>query len=158
MKLILTCLTIISLSFNTVAQNLGTAVPNVVFYNKDNSQFSTHSIPKGKKSFVFFFDATCSHCQKVIAEFNKRYKELSNVNLYMVSQDEYRSIDYFTSNFAKQLSQQKNVKVLQDRDKVFIMAFRPKKYPAMYFYGADRNLQFTSSEERDVAKIFQLAK
>ena len=158
MKLIITCLTIVSLSFTALGQNLGGPVPNAIFYNKDNSAFSTYTIPKGKKSFVYFFDATCGHCQKVIAEFNKRYKELANVNVYMVSQDEYRSIDYFTSTFAKQLSQQKNVKVLQDRDKVFIMAFRPKKYPAMYLYGADRNLQFTSSEEKDVAKILQMAK
>jgi thioredoxin-related protein len=158
MKLILTCLTVISLSFGAMAQDVGVAVPTAIFYNRDNSQFSTYSIPTGKKALVFFFDATCGHCQKVVSEINKRYRELANVNIYLVSQDEYRSIDYFTSTYAKQLSLQKNVKVLQDRDHVFIMSFHPKQYPAMYLYGADKKLRFSSSDEKDVKRIFQLVK
>lgn len=158
MKLFLTCLTVVLLSFGATAQDLGATVPTAIFYNRDNSQFSTYSIPTGKKALVFFFDATCGHCQKVVSEINKRYKELANVNIYLVSQDEYRSIDYFTGTFAKQLSVQKNVKVLQDRDHVFIMSFHPKQYPAMYLYGADKKLKFTSSNEKDVSKIFQLIK
>jgi len=158
MKLIFACLTLISLSFGAAAQDLGLTVPTAIFYNRDNSQFSTYTIPTGKKAFVFFFDATCGHCQKVVSEFNKRYKELANVNIYLISQDEYRSIDYFTNTFAKQLAVQKNVKVLQDRDHVFIMSFHPKQYPAMFLYGADKKLKFTSSNEKDVAKIFQLIK
>lgn len=158
MKLLLTCLTIVFLSFGAVAQDLGTTVPTAVFYNRDNSPFSTYNIPTGKKSFVFFFDATCGHCQKVVSQFNKRYKELANVNIYLVSQDEYRSIDYFTNTFAKQLAVQKNVKILQDRDHVFIMSFHPKQYPAMFLYGPDKKLKFTSSDEKDVNKVFQLLK
>ncbi|SDZ88002.1 peroxiredoxin family protein [Pedobacter hartonius] len=158
MKLIFICLTLISLSFGAAAQDLGVTVPNAIFYNRNNSQFSTYNIPTGKKAFVFFFDATCGHCQKVVSAFNKRYRELANVNIYLISQDEYRSIDYFTNTFAKQLAVQKNVKVLQDRDHVFIMSFHPKQYPAMFLYGADKKLKFTSSDEKDVAKIFQLVK
>jgi peroxiredoxin len=158
MRPFLTCLTVFFLSFTVAAQDTGRTVPNAIFYNRDNSQFSTYNIPGGKKSFVFFFDATCGHCQQVISKFNKRYKELANVNMYLISQDEYRSIDYFTGTFAKQLSVQKNVKVLQDRDHVFIMAFHPKQYPAMFIYGADKKLQFSSSNEKDVNKVFQLLK
>jgi peroxiredoxin len=158
MRFLLTFLTVTLVSLGAAAQDLGAVVPNAIFYNRDNSQFSTYHIPSGKKSFVFFFDATCGHCQKVVSQFNKRYKELANVNIYLVSQDEYRSIDYFTGTFAKQLSVQKNVKVLQDRDHVFIMSFHPKQYPAMYIYGADKKLQFSSSNEKDVNKVFQLLK
>jgi peroxiredoxin len=158
MKLFFTCLTVVFFSLSAAAQDLGATVPTAIFYNRDNSQFSTYNIPTGKKSFVFFFDATCGHCQQVISQFNKRYKELAHVNIYLISQDEYRSIDYFTGTFAKQLAVQKNVKVLQDRDHVFIMAFHPKQYPAMYIYGADKKLKFTSSNEKDVSKVFQLLK
>lgn len=155
-----TCLLLFTLIFNLslIAQELqpGTAIPAAVFYNRDNSTFSTQQISKAKRSLIVFFDATCSHCQQVATQMNKRHKELSNVNIYMVSQDEYRSIDYFTSTFAKELVKQKNVKVLQDRDKVFIMAFRPRQYPALYLYGANQRLVFTSSKDTDLPKFFKL--
>jgi len=156
MKVLLTCLTVFLFSLGCKAQNTGTTIPNAIFYNRDNTPFSTYTIPSGKQSVVFFFDATCGHCQKVVSEITKRYKELSKVNIYLVSQDEYRSIDYFTSTFAKQLVLQKNVKVLQDRDHVFIMAFHPKQYPAIYLYGPDKKLKFASSDEKDVPKFFKM--
>jgi len=156
MKVLLTSLTVFLFSLGCKAQNTGTTIPNAIFYNRDNTPFSTYTIPSGKQSVVFFFDATCGHCQKVVSEITKRYKELSKVNIYLVSQDEYRSIDYFTSTFAKQLVLQKNVKVLQDRDHVFIMAFHPKQYPAIYLYGPDKKLKFASSDEKDVPKFFKM--
>jgi len=156
MKLLLTCLTIMFLSLSVVAQDPGSAMPNAIFYNRDNSSFSTYNIPKGKKSLIIFFDATCEHCQKVVAQISKRTRELKNVNIYMISQDEYRSIDYFMTNFGKPLLQQKNVKVIQDRDHVFIMAFHPKQYPAIYLYGQDKSLLFNSSNQNDVPKFFKL--
>jgi len=156
MKLLITCLTVFLFSLGCKAQDTGTTIPNAIFYNRDNTPFSTYTIPSGKQSVVFFFDATCGHCQKVVSEITKRYKELSKVNIYLVSQDEYRSIDYFTNTFAKQLVLQKNVKVLQDRDHVFIMAFHPKQYPAIYLYGPDKKLKFASSDEKDVPKFFKM--
>jgi len=156
MKFLLTCITVIFISLTAAAQEPGSAMPNAIFYNRDSSTFPTYSIPTGKQSFVIFFDATCEHCQRVVAQISKRSKELSKVNIYLISQDEYRSIDYFMTNFGKQLLPLKNVKVVQDRDHVFIMAFHPKQYPAMYLYGADKKLKYNSSSEKDVAKFFKL--
>ena len=96
-------------SLSAAAQDRGSAMPNAIFYNRDNTPFSTYSVPKGKKSLIIFFDATCDHCQKVVAQMSKRTKELKNVNVYLISQDEYRSIDYFMTNFGKPFLQEKNV-------------------------------------------------
>lgn len=159
MKLLLTCLSIIFFSIPVMAQDpVGSAMPNSIFYNRDSTPFSTYSIPKGKKSLIFFFDATCGHCQKVASEISKRSKELDNLNVYMISQDEYRSIDYFMTNYGKPLSIKQNVKVVQDRDHVFIMAFHPKQYPSMYLYGPDKKLIFSSSSDKDVSKLFNMIK
>ncbi|MGY0038014.1 redoxin domain-containing protein [Pedobacter sp. NJ-S-72] len=108
MKLLITCLTVIFFSLSAAAQDIGSTMPNAIFYNRDNTPFSTYNIPKGKKSLIIFFDATCDHCQKVVAQMSKRTKELKNINVYMISQDEYRSIDYFMTNFGKPFLQQKN--------------------------------------------------
>ena len=156
MKLLITCLTVIFFSLSASAQDIGSKIPTAIFYNRDNTPFSTYNIPGGKKSLLIFFDATCEHCQKVVAQMSKRTKELKNVNVYMISQDEYRSIDYFMTNFGKPFLQEKNVKVVQDRDHVFIMAFHPKQYPAIYLYNADKSLAFTSSNQNDVPKFFKL--
>ena len=158
MKYLLTCFTVLLISLSVSAQDLlpGSSMPSAIFYNRDNTPFSSYSIPAGKQALIMFFDATCGHCQKVAAQMSKRSKELSKINIYLISQDEYRSIDYFMNNFAKPLLLQKNVKVVQDRDHVFIMAFHPKQYPALYLYGADKKLKFYSSEEKDVQKFFKL--
>ncbi len=136
----------------------GTDMPKALFYKTDGANFSTDLIPKGTKSMIILFDATCDHCQKVATNISKRSNELTNVNLYLVTQDEIRSINYFMDNFAKPLKTMKNVMVLQDRDRIFIPLFHPKQYPSLYLYGKDKKLEFYSSDERDVSRFFSRIK
>lgn len=136
----------------------GTDVPKAVFYKADGKTFSTDQIPKGKKSIIMFFDATCEHCQKVASQLSKKTAQLDKINFYLVSQDETRSINYFMDNFAKPLKTMKNVVTLQDRDHVFIPMFHPKQYPSIYLYGADKKLIYYSSNDKDVDKILSLSK
>lgn len=131
----------------------GTQMPRAIFYKSDGSYFNTDQIPKGTKSLLMLFDATCEHCQKVASDLSKRSKELAEANLYLISQDELRSINYFMDNFAKPLQHMKNITVLQDRDHVFIPMFHPKQYPALYLYNKDKKLDFYSSNERDVPRF-----
>lgn len=137
---------------------VGTDMPVAAFYKADGSMFSTDHIPKGTKSFIMLFDATCEHCQKVIASISKRSKELEGANFYLVSQDEYRSINYFMDNFGKALKTMKNVTVLQDRNHIFIPLFHPKQYPSMYLYGKDKKLEFYSANEKDVPRFISRIK
>lgn len=151
-------LTLSSLTIFAQAPVLGTDMPNATFYRADGSMFSTIQITKGPKSLIMLFDATCEHCQKVITNIGKRSKELATTNLYLVSQDEFRSINYFMDNFGKPLKTMKNVTVLQDRDHIFIPLFHPKQYPSLYLYGKDKKLEFYSSDERDVPRFFSRMK
>lgn len=152
--LIALIITLSSLSLSAQTPTPGTAMPKAVFYKADGKTFTTDQIPKGTKSLIILFDATCEHCQRVASNLSKRSKELTGVNLYLVSQDEFRSIDYFMDNFGKPLKAMKNVTVLQDRDYIFIPLFHPKQYPSLYLYGKDKNLDFYSSNEKDVPKFF----
>jgi peroxiredoxin len=151
-------ITVSSLTVFAQAPIQGTDMPNAIFYKADGSLFPTDRIAKGSKSLIMLFDATCEHCQKVVANISKRSTELSAVNLYLVSQDEFRSINYFMDNFGKPLKTMKNVTVLQDRDHVFIALFHPKQYPSLYLYGKDKKLEFYSSNERDVPRFFSRMK
>nr|WP_068892517.1 redoxin domain-containing protein [Pedobacter panaciterrae] len=149
-------------AFSTIAfsQTLlpGSTLPTAVFYKTDGNAYSTNEIAKGKKALLMFFDATCEHCQRTAANMSKRTKELANVNIYMITQDEQRSIDYFFTNYGKPLQALKNVTILQDRDRVFIPLFHPKQYPSLYLYDTAKKLTFYSSNEKDLPKFFDLMK
>lgn len=147
-----------SLTAFSQALPAGSVIPKATFYKADGKSFNTDQIVKGKKSLIMFFDATCSHCQTVATELSKSTKELSGASLYLVSQDVFRSINYFMDTYAKPLKAMKNVTTLQDKDYVFIPLFHPKKYPALYLYGADRKLIIFTSNEKDVPKVLKLAK
>lgn len=160
MKSLFFSLLFTAFSIGAFAQGLvpGSTMPNAVFYKENTAKFSTDQIPKGKKSLIMFFDATCEHCQKVAGNLSKNTKELSNVNFYLVSQDVFRSINYFVDTFAKPLKTMKNVTTLQDKDYVFIPLFHPRQYPSLYLYGADKKLILFSSNEKDVPKFLNLMK
>ncbi|HMI02364.1 MAG TPA: redoxin domain-containing protein [Pedobacter sp.] len=160
MKQILFTLLLSVFATLTYAQGLepGTEIPNTVFYKTDGKVFSTEQITKGKKSLLMFFDATCEHCQRVATVLSKRTKELGNVNIYLISQDEKVSIDYYISNFAKPLVALKNVTVLRDKDRMFIPLFHPKEYPSLYLFSTNRKLIYYTSKEKEVPKMFPLLK
>jgi len=136
----------------------GSVVPKAVFYKLDGKSFSTDQIGKDKKFLLMFYDATCEHCQRVAANLSKRSKELSGINLYMISLDEPKSINYFMGTFGKPLLALKTVTILQDKDMVFIPLFHPKQYPSLYLYGKDKRLIFFSNKEKEVGKFFDLLK
>jgi peroxiredoxin len=140
------------------AQSPAAFMPAFKFYTSKNTGFTKAQIPAGKSSLIVFFDGTCPHCQKVMGQLAKRNKELQNVNVYLVSLDEFRTINYFMDHYGKALTTMKNVTLLQDRDHVFIPLFKPTKYPAMFVYGADQRLRIYSSEEQDIPKIFSMLK
>lgn len=160
MKQFIVVLFLFSISSMVYGQELtpGTEMPKAVFYKTTGGTFSTDQIGKGKKTLLMYFDATCGHCQETAALMSKRSKELSHVSLMLITQDEQRSIDYFMTNFAKPLIGLKNVTVLQDKDHVFVPLFRPKQFPSLYLFGADKRLVYYSSKDKDVPKFFNLVK
>ena len=144
--------------FTVKAQSPATLMPAFKFYTANQTGFTKAEVPAGKPSLIVFFDGTCSHCQKVMGMLAKRNKELQQANVYLVSLDEFRTINYFMDNYGKGLKEMKNVKLLQDRDHIFIPLFKPTKYPAMFVYGADQRLRIYSADEKDISKILSMLK
>jgi hypothetical protein len=142
--------------YTACGQPMTQTMPNAVFYKRDGKAFSTAEIPATQKSFIMFFDATCEHCQQVALQLSKQTAQLKKVNIYLVSMDEYRSIDYFLTNFAKPLAAMKNVTILQDKFQTFIPTFKPDKYPSMYLYGTNKRLIKFSSNDKEVPKFLTL--
>ena len=144
--------------FTAAAQTPATLMPGFKFYTDKNVGFTKADIPSGRPNLIIFFDGTCTHCQTTMSMISKRSKELQHVNIYLISLDEFRTMNYFLEHYGKPFLGMKNVKLLQDKDRMFIPLFKPIKYPAMFVYSADKRLQIYSSDEHDIPKIMSLLK
>ena len=64
----------------------------------------------------------------------------------------------FMATYAPQLKMQKNVNLLQDRNNQFIAKFKPRRYPAMFLYSAEKKLLDYEDNEESVFRIVNLVK
>jgi hypothetical protein len=143
---------------NVAAQTPATLMPGFKFYTENNAGFTKADIPAGRQNLIIFFDGTCGHCQTTMTMLSKRSKEMQHINIYLISLDEFRTIKYFVDRYGKPFMSMKNVKMLQDRDRIFIPLFKPIKYPSIYLYSADKRLKIYSSDEQDIPKIVSMLK
>ena len=140
------------------AQTPAKKIPPFTFYQLNSTPFSNSNLPKGKKILFVFFDTGCEHCQRSVARYNQHLAELRNAAVYFVTLDVKAKIDPFMDKYGNNISKEKNVLLLQDRQFQFITRFQPKKYPSMFLYSAQQQLLFYSDEETAVDTILQLVK
>jgi thiol-disulfide isomerase/thioredoxin len=153
MKFIRLSLLLFVLSANAQSKNL----PEFTFLKSDKSGTVVNKdILTGKKSLFIFFDITCPHCQEAIKAFNKNAEKLSPISVYLVTLDKQASAEKFLSRYATHLYKRKNVTLLFDRYNEFIVKFQPVKYPSIFLYSENRNLELYSDEPHDVPKFLKL--
>lgn len=146
------------LFFTAKAQTPDPVMPDFQFYKADGSIFTKAQINPGHKSLVVFFDATCSHCQKTVLQLSKRYAELTQLNIYLVSLDQHVTMNYFMSQYGKNLEGKKNVLLLEDRDHIFIPLFKPSKYPSLFLYSPKNQLSYYTSGDEKLPRLFEAIK
>ena len=139
-----------------VAQKPAATIPSFIFFKEDQSSFTKESLTKGTKSFFIFFDPGCDHCQRTVAQLDKRVKELAKPSIYFITLDKPQGAKNFMQRYAKNLSQQKNVMLLYDVRYQFIPKFKPLKYPSMFLYNKQGKLLKYSDEEKDVSLLVEL--
>jgi hypothetical protein len=158
MKL-LSLLSIICLfSLNIFAQTPAKKIPAFDFLKLDNTSFKKDDLDSSKKVLFIYFDATCSHCQIVINEFNNRLEELKDIQVVLVTLDVVKAIDYFMDNFAPDLKKLKNVIILRDTDYQFIHRFQPKRYPGVFLYADNQELIIYTHDDKQIDKVFSSIK
>lgn len=157
MRLVLLLLAVL-LTGAITAQVPAKKIPPFTFYRLNNVAFAHTNLPKGKKILFVFFDTSCDHCQRSVARYNLHMSELRNAAVYFVTLDVKAKIDPFMEKYGSNISKEKNVLILQDRQFQFITRFQPKKYPSMFLYSAKQQLLFYSDEETAVDTILQKVK
>ncbi|TCD08232.1 redoxin domain-containing protein [Pedobacter frigidisoli] len=133
-----------------------TLLPQFTFFKLDGKVFSNKDLAQGKKNLFILFDCTCEHCQRETKLLNTNYAQFKNINIYMITLDEAYIIPKFFNSYAKGLNAKPNVTVLQDKNHMFIPAFLPKMYPAMYLYSPAGKLLVYNAGDGGIKKIMKV--
>ena len=115
-------------------------VPAFEFSRLDKTSFTDKDVATNKPLFFFFFDVGCDHCQHAMANLNANFKDYKKAAIYLISLDDQQKIDNFMHTYGPNVLGQKNVTMLQDTKNEFIVRFKPRKYPSMFLFSADKKL------------------
>jgi peroxiredoxin len=123
-------------------------IPDFIFFKFDNSVFTNKNLAADKLLFFFFFDSDCEHCQHAMMNLNQHYQEYKKAAIYLISLDGQEKIGQFINKYGPNLNGKKNVTLLQDLKNEFIVRFKPRKYPSMFLYSAEKKLiDYQDNEE-----------
>lgn len=149
---------LLALSIRSKSQTPAQVLPDFEFYRLDNSKFAGKDLPPKQKHLFVFFDSDCDHCQRAAKKLDQEYKTFQKIPVYFVSLDSPDKMRQFMATYAPHLKTQKNVVLLQDRNNQFITKFKPRRYPAMFLYSADKKLLDYEDNEESVFRIVNMIK
>ena len=147
-----------ALSICSKSQTPAQVLPDFEFYHLDNSKFSNKDLPLRQNLLFVFFDSDCEHCQLAAKKLDQEYKSFDKIAVYFISLDDSDKMRQFMAIHAPQLKIQKNVNLLQDRSNQFIIKFKPKRYPSIFLYSADKKLLDYEDNEETVFRIVNMIK
>lgn len=149
MKLAFKMLIIFSLTISTAsAQPPALTIPDFNFFRLDKSVFTNKNLEPDKMLFFLFFDSDCEHCRHAMMNLNQHYQEYKKAVIYLISLDDKEKINQFINKYGPNLNGKKNVTLLQDLKNEFIDKFKPRKYPSMFLYSAEKKLiDYEDNEE-----------
>jgi peroxiredoxin len=140
------------------AQTPALTIPDFNFFRLDKSLFTNKNLEADKMMFFFFFDSDCEHCQHAAMNLNQHYTEYKNAAIYLLSLDEQETINRFINTYAPNLKGKKNVTLLQDTKNEFINKFKPRRYPSMFLYSAEKKLLDYEDNEESMFRFLKQMK
>lgn len=129
-------------------------IPDFTLFKQDKTEFTRKDLDSEKLLFFLFFDVKCIHCKQATLAVNKRYAELSNTFIYLVTRDKSEEVSLFLKKNGKKLMDKKNVHLLFDTNNEFVTRFKPKKYPSMFLYSPDKNLIIYKDDPDSIQMVF----
>ena len=131
-------------------------VPAFKLYKQDKSLFTERQLKKEKKIFFVFFDAACDHCQHAFQYMNQHHREFDKAAVYLITVDNPSTTAVFLNQYGKNLLNKRNVTLLQDMNNEFIRKFKPRKYPSMFLYSAQRKLILYDDNEQTLPRFSKI--
>ena len=148
-----TILLLLLVSANVSAQGPAETIPEFNFFKLDKSTFTSKNLESGKLLFFVFFDSDCDHCQHAIEYISQNYQQFKKTAIYLISLDSQEAITRFMNKYGSNLKDKKNVTLLQDPKYEFMRKFRPRKYPALFLYSAQKELILYEDNEQNLFRF-----
>ena len=158
MRFLQTLCLLLLISFGAAAQIPAQTIPQFTFSRLDKTPFSAKDLAKGQKLLFIFFDTECEHCQRTISYLGEHYTDIKSTPIYLVTLDNQEKIAGFMNKYGAKLKGKKNITLLQDTNKQFIVIFQPRKYPSMFLYSAEKKLLDYEDNDESVFRILSLIK
>lgn len=155
MKFLKTFAVLFLIAGSLYAQDPAKQMPDFKFVDTKGESFNRANLNKSHKTLIVFFDATCPHCQKAGEYFNAHLKDLKPYNVLFVTMDENKAIDLFMKDHAPLIPNDKHIKILRDTNYYFVPNFLPKRYPAIYIYGPNQELQFYTNDDKELENVLK---
>lgn len=143
--------------FNISAQTRGGAetIPDFTLFRQDRTTFTQNDLDSKKLLFFLFFDVNCEHCRHAVQTINKRYSEMTNTMIHLITLDPPNEIFVFLNKYGKNLIDKKNVMLFYDLRNEFIIKFKPRKYPSIFLYTPDKKLVLYDDNPENLPKFFK---
>ncbi|NJK95749.1 MAG: redoxin domain-containing protein [Bacteroidales bacterium] len=133
-------------------------IPDFTLFRQDKSLFTSKNLDTQKLLLFVFFDVTCEHCRHAIQQINKKYPDLNNTFIHLVTLDPPEEVNDFLSKYGKNLTGKKNVMLFFDLKNEFIIKFKPRKYPSIFLYTPQRKLILYDDNPENLPKFFEQIK
>ncbi len=140
------------------AQTPAATIPEFTFLKFNKTVFTNKDLTTGKILFFVFFDTECDHCQHAIEYLNQHQKELDKAAVYLISIDGQEKVTVFLNKHGKNLVSKKNILLLQDTQNEFILKFKPRKYPSLFLYSAQKKLILYDDDEKKLPNYLEKIK
>lgn len=93
---------------------------------------------KKKNSSSLYSSIVSVSIAGMLYHLSKNVSGLKKTALYLLSLDEPEKIKLFIEAYGKSLVNKKDTFFLQDKKNEFISKFKPKKYPSLFLYAANK--------------------
>jgi thiol-disulfide isomerase/thioredoxin len=170
MRSLLTLLTLLLISFSITAQtNTGisktdtlapyqknAAIPPFSIQMPDSSWFSKVNLKDKKPTLILYFSPDCGHCQLETEEIITKMKDLSNLQIVMITSRPFRDMVNFADRY--KLNRFPSIKIGTDPSRMVTQFYAVKFTPFSAVY--DKKGQFVKAYEKgiDMAELITLAK
>lgn len=131
-------------------------VPVFKLYKQDKNIFTNTNLAQGKMLFFVFFDASCDHCQHAFQYMNQHHREFDKAAVYFITIDNPATTATFLNKYGNNLKGKRNVTLLIDLNNEFIKKFKPRKYPSLFLYSAQKKLILYDDDEQNLFRFTQL--
>lgn len=113
-------------------------LPTIAYIHSwtDEGLILEKALPKTGRVLFVFYDPGCGSCQELGSGISKSGDLLKNTQIYFISMHDNDLVEGYINMHAKGLLAMKNVSFWKDPGTEFMEKFRPKNYPATYFFDA----------------------